>query len=331
MSREMRGTASACSNIALVKYWGKLDFDENIPLNDSVSMTLSDAITTTTVVWDPTLSQDEIYLDGERILDNRGLRISRYLDRIRADWYRMHARVASMNSFPAGTGIASSASGFAALATAAFAAFGEDGPDEREMTRWARRGSGSACRSIHGGFVEWIGGTDDASSYAHQLCSREHWDLRDLVVLVSKAPKAISSSEGHRIATRHPFMDARQETLASRMLAVKGAIATRDFATLGALVEHEALEVQGIMMSGQPSALYMQPGTMRLLHAIRAWREEDGLPVYFTLDAGPNVHVLCEGKDAAAVRARIEALVPDYPILENRAGPPAHVHDAHLL
>lgn len=331
MSREMRGTASACSNIALVKYWGKKDFTDNIPLNDSVSMTLSDAITTTTVVWDPTLSQDEIYLDGERILDGRGLRISRYLDRIRSDWYRMHARVASMNSFPAGTGIASSASGFAALATAAFAAFGEEGPDETEMTRWARRGSGSACRSIHGGFVEWLGGDDDASSWAHQLCSADHWDLRDLVVLVSRAPKAISSSEGHKIATRHPFMAARQEELPARMLAVKGAIATRDFATLGALVEHEALEVQGIMMSGQPSALYMQPGTMQLLHAIRSWRDDDGLPVYFTLDAGPNVHVLCEGKDAAAVRERIERLVPDLPILENRAGPPAHVHDAHLL
>jgi diphosphomevalonate decarboxylase len=331
VNREMRGTASACSNIALIKYWGKADFAENIPLNDSVSMTLSEAITTTTVSWDPTLSQDEIYLDGERILDDRGLRISRYLDRIRADWYRMPARVASMNSFPAGTGIASSASGFAALATAAFAAFGEGMPDETELTRWARRGSGSGCRSIHGGFVEWLGGTDDASSYSHQLCSREHWDLRDLVVLVSRAPKAISSSEGHKIASRHPFMAARQAELPSRMLAVKGAIASRDFATLGALVEHEALEVQGIMMSGQPSALYMQPGTMALLHAIRTWREEDGLPVFFTLDAGPNVHVLCEGKDAAAVRARIERLLPNLSILENRPGPPVRVHDAHLI
>ena len=331
MSREMRGTASACSNIALVKYWGKTDFADNIPMNDSVSMTLSDAITTTTVVWDPTLSQDEIYLDGERILDHRGVRISRFLDRIRADYYRMPARVASMNSFPAGTGIASSASGFAALAKAAFAAFDEEPPDTIEMTRWARRGSGSAARSIHGGFVEWIGGADDSGSFARPLCSRDHWDLRDLVVLVSKAPKAISSSEGHRIASRHPFMAARQAELPSRMLAVKGAIVARDFATLGALVEHEALEVQGIMMSGQPSALYLQPGTVALLHAIRAWREEDGLPVYFTLDAGPNVHVLCEGAHAPAVRERIEALLPGLPILENRAGPAAHSHDAHLL
>lgn len=331
MSREMRGSASACSNIALIKYWGKADFSDNVPLNDSVSMTLSDAITTTTVIWDGSLSQDEIYLDGERILDGRGVRISRYLDRIRADYYRMPARVASMNSFPAGTGIASSASGFAALATAAFAAMGEDMPSRAEMTRWARRGSGSACRSIHGGFVEWIAGKDDATSYAHQLAGQDFWDLRDLVVLVSEAPKVISSSEGHKIASRHPFMAARQELLPSRMLATKGAIAARDLPTLGALIEQEALEMHGIMMSGQPAALYMEGGTMQLLHAIRSWREEDGLPVFFTLDAGPNVHVLCEGKDAAAVRERIERLAPTLRILENRAGPGVRVHDEHLL
>ena len=331
MTLEMRGTASACSNIALVKYWGKTDFAENIPLNDSVSMTLSDAVTTTTVIWDPRLAQDEVYLDGERVLDGRALRVSRFLDRIRADYYRMPARVASMNSFPAGTGIASSASGFAALTVAAFAAMDEPLPDQRTLTGWARRGSGSGCRSIHEGFVEWVGGHDDESSFARPLCAASHWDLHDLVVLVSRSPKAISSSEGHRIASRHPFMPARQQDLPARLLAVKGAIAARDFATLSALVEHEALEVQGIMMSGQPSALYLQPGTVALLHAIRSWRDEDGMPVCFTLDAGPNVHVLCEGKDVPAVRARIEALAPGVTILDNRPGPGARVHDEHLL
>jgi len=331
MNHEMRGTASACSNIALIKYWGKRDFSDNVPLNDSVSMTLSDAITTTTVIWDGSLSQDEIYLDGERVLDGRGLRISRFLDRIRADYYRMPARVASMNSFPAGTGIASSASGFAALAMAAFAAMDEDMPSDTEMTRWARRGSGSAARSIHGGFVEWTAGKDDATSVARQLAGQDFWDLRDLVVLVSEAPKVISSSEGHKIATRHPFMAARQAQLPARMLATKGAIAARDLTTLGALIELDALEMHGIMMSGEPAALYMQPATMLLLHAIRSWRDEDGVPVYFTLDAGPNVHVLCEGAHVDEVRSRIEALVPTLSILENRAGPGARIHHDHLL
>jgi diphosphomevalonate decarboxylase len=331
VTETMRASASACSNIALIKYWGKADFEQNIPLNDSVSMTLSEAITTTTVEWDPELKQDEVYLGGERVLDGRGVRVSRYLDRIREQYYRMFARVASVNSFPAGTGIASSASAFAALSTAAIAAFGEGLPDETEMTRWARRGSGSACRSIQSGFVEWTGGTDDSTSVSTQLASPDHWDLRDFVVVVSRAPKAISSSEGHRIATRHPFMAARQEQLAARMLAVKGALATRDMATLGALVEHEAMEVQAIMMSGEPSALYLQGETIRLIHALRSWREDDGLPVWFTLDAGPNLHVLCEGKDALKVRRRLEAAVPHAELLENRPGPGATVHDDHLV
>lgn len=331
MTDRMKATARACSNIAFIKYWGKADFEQNIPLNDSVSMTLSDAVTTTTVEWDPALKDDVIYLNSERILDGRALRISRYLDRIRDGYYRMGARVASVNSFPAGTGIASSASGFAALATAAFAAFGEDSPDEAEMTRWARRGSGSACRSIQAGFVEWKGGCDDQSSYSEQLCGPGHWDLRDLVVVLSRKPKTISSSEGHRIAVRHPFMEARQEELAARILSLKGALATRDVATFGEIVEHEAMEVQAIMMSGRPSALYLQPDTIRLIHHLRSWREDEGVPVWFTLDAGPNLHVLCEGDVAFGVRERLKGVAPDAEILENRPGPGARVVDDHLL
>ncbi len=327
----MKATAKACSNIAFIKYWGKLDFEQNVPLNDSVSMTLSEAVTTTTVEWDPELTDDELYLDGERVLDHRLLRVSRYLDRIRDQYYRMGARVASQNSFPAGTGIASSASAFAALSTAALAAFGEGMPDETEMTRWARRGSGSACRSIQAGFVQWTGGTDDASSVSEQLCGPEHWDLRDLVVVVSRKPKVIGSSEGHRIAVRHPFMAARQRNLGARILSLKGALAARDVETFGELVEHEAMEVQAIMMSGRPSALYLQPGTIALIHALRAWREDEGVPVWFTLDAGPNLHVLCEGDVAWEVKERLRRIAPDAEILENRPGPGARTVGEHLL
>jgi diphosphomevalonate decarboxylase len=293
-------------------------------------MTLSEAVTTTTVCWDSSLGQDEIYLGGERILDHRANRISRFLDRIRDEYYRMPARVASVNSFPAGTGLASSASGFAALATAALGAFGEGLPEAKDLSRWARRGSGSACRSIEGGFVEWVGGTDDDSSYARQLCTEDHWDLRDLVVLVSDEAKEISSSDGHRIATRHPFMSVRQQDLAARMLAVKGAVANRDITTLGEIVEHEALEVQGIMLSGQPSALYLAPMTVQLMQAVRRWRG-DGLPVYITLDAGPNLHVLCEGKHAPEVRRLITQEAGNVPVLENKPGPGVRLHDGHLI
>ena len=126
-------------------------------------------------------------------------------------------------------------------------------------------------------------------------------------------------------------MEKRQQLLPARILALKGALAQRDFVTFGELVEHEAMEMHAIMISGQPSALYLQPGTVALMHAVRSWREHDGLPVYFTLDAGPNMHVLCESRHAPEVRARIEATLPRADILENRAGPGATLHDDHLF
>ena len=147
-------TVRACSNIAFIKYWGKKDATVNWPLNDSLSMCLSEASTTTTVEWVPEGGDDEIWFNGERLTDHRAMRISKHLDRLRAHWYPWAARVATRNTFPAGTGIASSASGFAALTAAGVHAFGEWVPDDTELSRWARQGSGSACRSIHAGFVE---------------------------------------------------------------------------------------------------------------------------------------------------------------------------------
>ena len=329
MADLMCATATACSNIALIKYWGKADFDLNLPLNGSVSMTLSEALTTTTVQWDSALAGDELYMAGERVLDGRLTRVSRFLDRLRHEWYRLPARVATVSSFPAGTGIASSASGFAALATAGIAAFGEGLPEPGELSRWARRGSGSACRSIHGGFVEWLAG-DDESSRARQLCGPEHWDLRDLVVIVSGDPKELSSSEGHRVASRHPFMPARQRLLPARTVALKGALVGRDFDTLGALVEQEALEMHGVMISGEPAGLYLQPATVALLHAVRRWRA-DGLPVYATLDAGPNVHLLVEGRHAAQLESALAEQAPGLRVLHNRPGPPVTLSEHHLI
>lgn len=326
----MRATARAGTNIALVKYWGARDPELNLPLNDSLSMTLSDAVTVTTVAWDPDLRTDEVYLDGERILDPRATRVSRHLDLIRADYYRMFARVASVNCFPAGTGLASSASGFAALTVAAIAAFDEGLPEERELSAWARRGSGSAARSIAGGFVHWHAGTGDEDSFAEQIFDPDWWDLRDLCVLVSASPKEVSSLQGHRLAAVHPFMPARQRELPGRLIAVQAALARRDLTTLGELVEQEALEAQALMLSSTPSCLYMLPGTVAVMHAVRRWRE-DGLPVYLTLDAGPNPHLLCEGRYQEQVIDAVEKLLPRAKVIANRPGPGTMLVQEHLL
>ncbi len=327
---ELRATARAGANIALIKYWGARDPERNLPLNDSLSMTLSDAISVTTVAYDPDLRSDEVYLDGERLLDHRATRVSRHLDRIRRDYYRLYARVASCNSFPAGTGLASSASGFAALTTAAIAAFGEGLPTERDLSIWARRGSGSAARSVFGGFAKWHRGTGDEDSHAEPLFPPDWWDLRDLCVLLSSAPKEISSEQGHRLAAVHPFMAARQQILPGRLAAVEGALARRDLATLGELVEQEALEMHAVMLSSTPSCLYLLPGTIAVAQAVRRWREE-GLPVYLTLDAGPNPHLLCEGHDEGRVRGAIERLLPGVDVLANRPGPGVTLVQEHLL
>lgn len=326
----MRATATACSNIALIKYWGKRPGSANLPLNDSVSMTLSAATTTTTVHWDASLSQDEIYFDGERLLDHRATRISRFLDRLRERWYRMPARVHTMNSFPSGTGMASSASGFAALTVAGIAAFDEGLPPEVELSRLARAGSGSACRSLFPGYVEWVAGHDDESSLARPLLPPEHWDLRDIVVVLSAEEKEVSSSDGHKLAAIHPFMDARQQQLPARTLALKGALVRRDFETLATLVEHEALEMHAIMLSSQPAAIYFEPATIRVIKEVRRWRDDDCLPVCFTLDAGPNVHVICDASVAMEVRSRLATLVPTASLVECRPGPGVRVHGDHL-
>ena len=326
---EYRATARACSNIAFIKYWGKDDYDLNLPMNDSVSMCLSEAYTTTTVIWEEDRQGDEIWMDGELITDKRSARISRHLDRIRSQWYTMGARVATTSSFPAGTGIASSASGFAALSAAAIAAFGEGMPSDEEMSKWARRGSGSASRSIHAGYVYWKAGSDESSA-AEQLVGPGHWDLRDFVVIVSGAEKEISSSQGHKLAAAHPFMPVRQELLKDRLTACTQAIINKDFETFSAIIEHEAMEMHGIMMSSTPSCLYPVGGTLDIIHALRGWRRE-GLPVCFTLDAGPNVHIIVEGKYADEVQARLDVIASSYKVLHNRPGPGITYLDRHLL
>jgi diphosphomevalonate decarboxylase len=327
---ELRATARAGANIALIKYWGTRDPALNLPLNDSLSLTLSDAVTVTTVAYDPDLHVDEVYLDGERVLDDRATRVSRQLDRVRVDYYRMYARVASVNSFPAGTGLASSASGFAALTVAAIAAFDEGLPTDRELSARARRGSGSAARSIPGGFVHWRAGRIDEDSFAESVFEPDWWDLRDLCPLISTSSKEVSSARGHRIAAVHPFMEARLRALPGRLAAVQGAIADRDLDTLGTLVEHEALEMHGIMISSTPSCLYLLPGTLAVIHAVRHWRE-DGLGVYVTLDAGPNPHLLCLPRDESQVLEAIERLLPGTRVIANRPGPGTTLVREHLL
>ena len=223
------------SNIAFIKYWGVADASLNIPLNNSISMTLADAHTTTTVTWDADrrLAADEVMLDGELLSAAKAKRIVDHLDRLRSVagvGYR--AQVTSLNNFPMASGIASSASGFAALTVAGCAALGLD-LDPSRLSALARRGSGSASRSLFGGFVEWEQGQDDGDSIAHPLYPAHHWDLRDIVAVVSSAEKKVSSANGHLLALTSPLIDGRRAHVDGWLAAVRRAIVDRDIARLG--------------------------------------------------------------------------------------------------
>ncbi len=287
----MKGSAVARANIAFIKYWGNLNDDLRLAMNGSISMTLDMLRTVTTVELSPALAEDEIEVDGVEPFPGAKARIVAHLDRLRTLAGKpLKARVASVNDFPTGVGLASSASGFAALTLAAAAAF-EMGLEDRELSALARLGSGSATRSIWGGYVEWVAGTEHEESFASQMAPPEHWEICDCIALVSTETKEVASSEGHKLAKSSPLYSARLSQVKEDLDRVREAILSRDFESLGSVAEREALSLHAIMMTSQPSLLYWTPATVRVIKEVRNWREE-GRSVYFTIDAGPNLHLL---------------------------------------
>jgi diphosphomevalonate decarboxylase len=299
--------AAASPNIALIKYWGNRDDALRLPANGSISMTLGRLETTTEVVFDASLPNDILTLNGRPAPPEALRRIAEHLGRVRAlAGLRSPARVRSRSNFPAGAGIASSASAFAALTVAAASAAGLD-LDGASLSRLARRGSGSACRSIFGGFVEWRAGDRDEASYAEPLAPGDHWPLIDLVAIVSRKPKQIGSTDGHALAATSPIQAARVHDAPQRLAGCRRALLERDFPRLAAVVEHDSHLMHAVMMTSRPSLLYWLPETLALMTAIRAWRNA-GLEVCFTIDAGPNVHCLCTPQAARGASRRLRAL-----------------------
>ena len=325
-----KATARSCANIAFVKYWGRRDHALRLPLNASLSMNLDRATTTTTVAFSPSLTSDEVTIGGEMATAQAAQRVSDHLDRIRSSaGIAMRARVVSHNSFPMGAGIASSASAFAALTVAGCTAAGL-ALDERALTVLARLGSGSACRSIPAGFVEWYAANASADSYAEQIAPPEHWALCDLIAIVQTEHKKVGSSKGHELVGPSPFAEARLAAAERALPVIRAALLARDFATFGEETEQEAIRMHAVAMTSQPSVLYWSPETVRIMHAVRDWRS-DGLACYFTIDAGANVHVLCENPDALAIETRLRTLPGVREVLVNQPGPGTHTIDGHLF
>ena len=297
-------TAVAHPNIAFIKYWGNIDQSLRIPVNGSISMNLAGLQTTTRVTFDSGLDADQLTLNQQPVTGPGLSRVSEMVNRIRAmagkNWF---ADVVSENNFPTGTGIASSASAFAALAVAGSAAAGLS-LDEPALSALARTGSGSASRSVPGGYVEWKQGAGHENSYAFSIAPPEHWDLADCVAIVSKTHKPTGSTQGHALAPTSPLQAARVADADRRLTIVRDAILRRDFEAFAEIVELDSNLMHAVMMTSEPRLLYWDAATVLVIQEVGVWRSE-GIPVCYTIDAGPNVHVICEQQAVEVVRERL--------------------------
>jgi diphosphomevalonate decarboxylase len=300
-------TAIAHPHIAFIKYWGNRDPQQRIPSNSSISMNLGDLQSRTRVSFEEELIADRLLLNGQEEQGAPLTRVSALLDRVRElSGANLYARVVSENNFPTGTGVASSASGFAALSLAASCAARLE-LNEREISRLARTGSGSACRSVPRGFVEWLAGEDDQSSYAVSIASPDHWDLTDCIAVVSQAHKSTGSQEGHDLADSSPLQKARLEDTQRRLDICRQAILQRDFEAFAQITELDSNLMHAVMQTSDPTLLYWHPATVAVMQAVPDWRR-GGLPACYTIDAGPNVHVICPSQSVPEVKKRLRQI-----------------------
>lgn len=300
-------TAFAPSNIALVKYWGKASSKDNIPAVSSLSMTLSDIGSTTQVQFSESFSRDVFILNGIQHVDGLG-RVSACLDEFRAlSGISSKVNVVSNNNFPTGAGLASSAAGFAALTLAADAAFSLN-LSMAELSCIARRASGSAARSLFGGWVELPTGQTDTP--AKPLFDVDYFPLSVVIAVVSRAVKPLSSSISmvHTEKTSD-YYEAWLSNHPKDMDRAKKALNDKDFASLGAVAEVSCLKMHAAIMAARPGLIYWLPATLDCIQQVRYMREEEELPVFFTIDAGPQVKAFCLPEVADLVATEL-AVVP---------------------
>jgi len=334
----MKASAIANANIALVKYWGKRNKELMLPQTGSVSMTTEGLQAHTTVEFSPDYTEDILivndreYRKGEEEYDDYvGLFLKVVRDMAGND---MKCKIVSRNNFPTAAGLASSAAGFAALATAVNEALGM-GLDERQLSILARRGSGSATRSIHAGFVEWKRGEaeDGSDSYAEQLFQPGHWpELRMVIAVTSKKDKKIKSRAGmsQSVATSPYYSIWANDIVPKHIETIKKALAEKDFRTLGETAELNAIAMHTVAMATVPPIMYWNAGTIEIMHAVMDWRDE-GLQCYFTIDGGPQVKVMCLEKDAEEIANRLKQFENIEDVMTTRPGQGASVTDEHLF
>lgn len=319
-------TAVAHANIALIKYWGKRDPGLNLPAVGSLSITLQALETRTTIAFEPGLDRDRVWLNG-REAGAGAERVTATLDLLRAAaGSDDRARVRSSNNFPTAAGLASSASGFAALVVAADAALGLSLPPAR-LSEYARRGSGSAARSIFGGFAEMARGerADGADAVAAPLLEPEDWDLRAVIALTDRGAKQQGSTGGMELtASSSPYFADWVEGQESDLRAARRAVEARDFERLAELSEWSCLKMHATAMAAHPGIVYWNGATVEALHRVRALRAA-GEAVFFTIDAGPQLKAICLPEAVDTVAGALGEIPGVLEVLPSRLGGPARV------
>ena len=287
-------TAIAHPNIALVKYWGKQSGSGNLPATPSVSITVGGLTTTTRVV---AAERDSLSIDGAVRRDSK---VETLLDAMRDAFEFPPISIETRNDFPTGAGLASSASGFAALVTAIDGEF-ELGLSPQERSTWSRRGSASAARSVFGGFATLA--SQDGTWTGSELLAKDAWPLEVVVAVTDETPKPVSSSEGmERSRNTSPFYEAWCRSTEADFDTACRAVAERDFGSLSEVAEHSCLKLHALMLSSRPALLYWNQATVAAIETIRRLREA-GTPVFYTIDAGPQVKAVCAPGQGAAVAA----------------------------
>ncbi|EXJ23653.1 Diphosphomevalonate decarboxylase [Alkalibacterium sp. AK22] len=316
----MTNWVRAHTNIALIKYWGKANDDLILPKNNSLSLTLDAFYTDTKVTFDQCLETDLLYLNGQQqnlaALD----KVKKVLDAVRDKaGIQTRARVDSINYVPTAAGLASSASGLAALAGAASQAAGLDMPFE-ELSKLARIGSGSASRSIYGGFAEWLKGVDHDTSYAVPV-DKADWDIGMLFIIVNDAKKEVSSRDGmKRTVDTSPFYEGWLQSLDGDLSAMKQALKDQDLKRVGQIAERNALKMHATTLGAQPPFTYWTAESMTAMEAVRSLRRQ-GYTAYFTMDAGPNVKIICRQSQLAELKDLLSEQFAESQLIEARPGP----------
>lgn len=329
----MKATCIANSNIALVKYWGKRNEKLILPCNSSISVTLDGLETTTTVEFGEKYKKDEFFFNGKKTEDKQGQKVSNHLALARKTLgKKLFARVQSQSNFPVAAGLASSASGFASLTVAAVNALGSK-LSQKELSILARQGSGSASRSIFGGFAEWKKGVkkNGSDSYAFQLFPKEHWpEFRVIVCIVESTEKKIKSRQGmEQTVKTSPFYKDWLLTIEKDLNLARNAIRQKNMELLGMTAEVNSLKMHATMLTAKPAIVYWQPKTVELIHLVEQIRE-NGMQAYHTMDAGPQVKIMCLEKDAQKIK-KLAMETGIQKTIEARPGDAARITEKHLF